>query len=114
MTHPTTRPLQTSITTARWKKPAQVGMYVISASHNQAQRGNLDLALHQGRRRPRALSASRRPATALARTHALDVCLAHEWGDPLTPQPDPDGRSWTLVRHAYYLLVETLSTGTRF
>ena len=31
---PTTLRLQASVTTARYKKPSQVGMYVISATHN--------------------------------------------------------------------------------
>ena len=34
MAHPTIRRLQTSSTTARYRNPAQVGMYVMSATQS--------------------------------------------------------------------------------
>ena len=79
---PTIRRLHTSITTARYLKPAHVGMYVMSATQSWSEPVAREVPIHQVRRRSFVLIAHRR-LRPFPPCHALDPHVAHHTSHPV-------------------------------
>lgn len=84
---PMMRRLHASRITARKRKPARVGTYVMSATQSRSGARGRELALEEIRRRPRARGAYGRDER-LPPTHAADPGAAHQTSHPLAADVD--------------------------
>jgi hypothetical protein len=99
MAQPMTRRLQTSSTTARYKKPAHVGDVGHVRDPQPIRPGRGELAINEIRRRPRRLVAYRRPELPAA--DPLQARGPHQAGHTLTADVDAlSGELGMNPRHA--------------